>query len=62
MSGVKSLLRRGCCPQQGTAPCFVIEFGTKDLTLSLQATGITRRFPGVLAKDHATLLSIEIEL
>jgi len=45
LSEIRYPLRRGCCHQQGTAPC-------KDMTLALQATGITRRFQGVLAKDH----------
>ena len=29
-----------------------IEFRNKDMTLALQATDITKRFPGVLANDH----------
>src|SRR5215207_3793614 len=52
LSEVKYLLRTRCCAQQGTAPCFVIEFRNKDMTLALQATGITKRFPSVLAGDH----------
>ena len=52
LSEVIYLLRTGCCAQQGTAPCFVIECRNKDITLALRATGITKRFPGVLANDR----------
>jgi ABC-type uncharacterized transport system ATPase subunit len=31
---------------------FVIGFRNKDMTLALQAIGITKRFPGVLANEH----------
>ena len=52
LSEVNDLLKTGCCAQQGTAPYFEPEFRNKDMTLALQATGITRRFPGVLANDY----------
>lgn len=54
--------KTGCCAQQGTAPCFVIEFRNKDMTLALQATGITRRFPGLLANAHANFSWKEVKI
>jgi hypothetical protein len=61
LSEVNHLLRTGCCAQQGTATCFVIELMNKDMKLALQATGITTRFPGVLAKDHINFFWKEVK-
>ena len=52
LSEVKYLLRKGCRAEHGTAPCFLIEFRNNDMTLALQATGITKHFLGVLANDR----------
>ena len=49
--GSKILLRTGAVLNRVQHP-FVIEFRNKDMTLALQATGITKRFPYVLANDH----------
>src|SRR5215216_5778946 len=62
LSEVTYLLKTGCCTLLSTAPCFVIEFRNKDMTLALQATGITKRFPGVLANDHVNFFTERDEI